>query len=286
LDNKGAPRFSLPGQGSLSDRRLRKAAEGRNTVLNPRDSAHPLFEDMWSANRPALCTMEHMYDHFYKVLWKLLLRVNRQSGTAQPILGGKKDDSGNAAKKTGYAMTFAGCRRGDGASTMAFNFARAFASYSSRSLLLVDGNVRDPVLHLQFTTEKRAGLTDLVEGKVTVEEAVMEITRGKYYFLRSGARSVNPMMLFESPEFFSVMEQFRERYDVIIVDSPPLMDNQEAALLASATDGLVMVLQADKTRWEVALSAVKDLEGAGVPVLGAILNKKQLLIPEPLYRLL
>jgi capsular exopolysaccharide synthesis family protein len=227
--------------------------------------------------------MEWMYDHFYKVLWKLLVRANRI-----PRAGGGASRSfkdGEPVRGAGYVLAFAGCSQGDGASTIAYNFACAFASYSSRSVLLVDGNVRQPVLHLQFPDEKQVGLTDLAEGQSSVEDAVLEITPGRYYFLRSGARSVNPVMLFESEDFFSVMEQLRARYDVVIFDCPPLLDNPEAILLANATDGLIMILQAEKTRWEAALAAVKDLESARIPVLGAILNKKQI-TPEPLSRLL
>jgi protein-tyrosine kinase len=246
-------------------------------MLSPRDGHLPNEN---GRNPASLCTMEWMYDHFYKVLWKLLVRANHRTPR-----GNRADGGGdNQSRRSGYAIALAGCRPGDGASTIAFNLACAFASYSSRSMLLVDGNVRDPVLHLQFSTEKKVGLTDLVEGRSSIEEAVLEITPGRYYFLRAGAKSVNPIMLYESPEFLSLMEQLRARHDVIIFDCPSLVDNPESALLASAMDGLIMVLQADKTRWEVALAAARDLEGVRIPILGAIMNKRRLVIPEPLYR--
>lgn len=250
-------------------------------MLSPREN-HGIIHP-GSTSPLVLCRMEWMYDHFYKVLWKLLVRANRLPGPRGAPPHNTKD---GRLTRAGYVLAFAGCRQGDGASTMAFNFACAFASYSSRSVLLVDGNVRQPILHLQFPAEKKAGLTDLIEGQSPLEEAVLEITPGRYYFLRSGAKSVNPVMLYESEGFFSVMEQLRARYDIIIFDCPPLIDNPEAILLAAATDGLIMVLQADKTRWEVALAAVKDLEDARIPVHGAILNKKQFVVPESLSRLL
>ena len=227
--------------------------------------------------------MEWMYDHFYKVLWKLLRRVGYPGG-ANTLAS--YSSSHNQARGRCYALAFAGCRQGDGASTMAFNFASAFASYSSKSILLIDGNVREPILHLQFPDKKREGLTDLVEGRSSVDEAVLEISPGRYYFLRSGAKSVNPVMLYESEDFLSVMQQLRTRYDLIIFDCPPLADNPESVLLASATDGLIMILQAGKTRWETALAAVRDLRETDIPILGAILNKKQPTFPESIYSLL
>jgi protein-tyrosine kinase len=250
-------------------------------MLSPRDSQYQINEKRRDPS--LLCSMEWMHDHFYKVLWKLSLQTE---GLGRPVDQPVHEVAVRGSKRPAYVIAFAGCSQGDGASTMAFNFACAFASYSSKSILLIDGNVRQPRLQLQFPDEKRIGLTDLVEGRSSLEETVLEITPARYYFLRSGAKSVNPIMLYESDDFLSLMGQLRARYDVIIFDCPPLVDNPESVLLASATDGLIMILQAEKTRWEVALAAVKDLEGARVPILGAILNKKQLPIPEPIYRLL
>ncbi len=72
---------------------------------------------------------------------------------------------------------------------------------------------------------------------------------------------------------------------VYCATTPPA-ESPESVLLASATDGLVLVLQAHKTRWELAKSTADDLEGARVPIVGAILNKGRLAIPGPLNRLL
>jgi protein-tyrosine kinase len=256
------------------------------TVLNPREVGPAGRDEGNALDGQALCTMEHLYDSFYKVLWKILVKAARQNGGEGKKLNGRKLINGAKERRPGYAMTFAGCREGDGASTMALNFACAFASYSSKSVLLVDGNLRNPVLHLQFTTKGKGGLTDLVEGTASIAETVTEVAPNKFYFLQSGAKFDSPIMLYESAEFLRVMEQLRATYELIIFDSPSLVDNPESTLLAAATDGLVMVLQAEKTRWEVALSARRDLEDAQVPVIGAVLNKKHLVIPEPLYRLL
>jgi len=266
-------------------RQQRDFMEGA-TVLNPREIGPAIGDEGSPLSSQALCTMEHLYDHFYKVLWKILVKAGHRNGAEARKSNGRKLTNGTKERKQGYAMTFAGCREGDGASTMALNFACAFASYSSRSVLLVDGNLRNPVLHLQFSTNGKGGLTDLVEGTVSITETVTEVAPNKFYFLRSGTKSVSPITLYESAEFLRVVEQLRATYDLIIFDSPSLVDNPESTLLAAATDGLVMVLQAEKTRWEVALSARRDLEDAQVPVIGAVLNKKHLVIPEPLYRLL
>ncbi len=228
-----------------------------------------------------------MYGRFYKVLWKLLLGragSNNRVVETEPDVATKRTTA-QKTTKNGYTIAFAGCRPGDGASTMAFNFASAFAANSSKSVILVDGNLHDPILHHQFTVKKKKGLSDLVAGRIEPEDLVTEVTAGRYYFLQAGASVANPVAVYESPAFVTLMEKLRERYDLVIVDSPPLVDSPEALVLASGMDGVIMVLQAEETRWKEARSAQEDLASIGIPLLGAILNKKHLVIPDVIARL-
>ena len=78
----------------------------------------------------------------------------------------------------------------------------------------------------------------------------------------------------------------RNIYDLIIFDSSPIIHYPETPMLASATDGLFLVLEAENTRWEVAEAARTNLEMAHVNILGAILNKRDYFIPPSIYRLL
>ncbi|HUJ68374.1 MAG TPA: hypothetical protein VLW86_02570, partial [Syntrophorhabdales bacterium] len=75
-----------------------------------------------------ICDLSAMHDYFYKVLWKLLRRLDRKSGSATADDEARLGGSGAVAlKKGGHALAFAGCEAGAGASTMAFNFASAFS---------------------------------------------------------------------------------------------------------------------------------------------------------------
>ena len=233
-----------------------------------------------------LRNMTFMYDHFYKVLWKILMRAERENnGAALKPKEGNGNGRAARAKKGGYAIAFAGVRGGEGASTMAFNFATAFAVSCPKSVVLVDGNLRSPILHYQFEIrKKKKGLVDLIQGKGDVEDAAAEITSKRYYFMQAGQRIDNPIALYESAKFPLLMQKLRDRFDLVIFDSSSVLDNPESLLLASRMDGLVLVVQAGRTRWEVARSAKRDLESAGVNVLGAILNKQRFVIPEAIYK--
>ncbi len=226
-----------------------------------------------------------MHDQFYKVLWKLLIEAGRENNGANHKAG---ETNGNTkekrAKKTGYAVAFAGVKEGEGASTMAFNFASAFAENSSRSVVLVDGNLGDPVLHHEFEVKKKKGLVDVIAGKATLEDAVTEVLSKKYYFLQAGETEKNPVTIFESAKFSLLVQKLREQYDLVIFDSPSVLGSSGTELVASNMDGLILVVQANRTRWEVARSAKRDLDSAHIRVLGAILNKQQFIIPEAIYK--
>ncbi len=159
------------------------------------------------------------------------------------------------------------------------NFAFAFANNSPRRLILVDANTRNPILHHKFSASRDGGLTDVLLEKTSLRNAITQVVPERFYFLQAGQRLNNPVNLYGSTRFVAVMEELQKMADLIIFDSAPIMDSPETTLLSHRTNGLIMVLQAEKTRREVARAAQQDLESARVRVLGAILNKKRQVIP-------
>jgi capsular exopolysaccharide synthesis family protein len=237
-----------------------------------------------------LCNLRNLYDHFFKTLWKLIIELdeNKNDESEELITKKRKSNSRKTKKKKekriNHTIVFSGFRRGDGASTMSLNFANAFAENSSNSVVLVDGNLRDPVLHNQFKLKKKKGLFDALQGKAGIQDITTEIIPKKLFFIPAGQQTKNPITLYESSKYGSLLKQLREKYDLVIFDSAPLLGNPETILLANKTDGLIMVLNAEVTRWEVARSVKDDLEGANVRILGAILNRKQFVIPQAIYK--
>lgn len=237
-----------------------------------------------------LCNLKNMYDHFFKTLWKLKIELDelkKEDGKEQitkKTVGRKPKIKKD--KQINNAIIFSGFRRGDGASTMSLNFANAFAENSSNSVVLVDGNLRDPILHNQFRSNKKKGLYDALYGNAGLPDIVNEIIPKRLFFISAGQQSKNPISLFESNKFDNLLKQLREKFDLTIFDSAPLLGNPETILLANKTDGLIMILNAEVTRWEVARSVKDELEGSNVRILGAILNRKQFIIPQAIYKLL
>jgi capsular exopolysaccharide synthesis family protein len=230
-----------------------------------------------------------MHDHFYRVMWALITnpaaRAEGRAGRLRPTGRRTEEAADKGPGKTAFAVAFAGCEPGAGASTMAFNFASAYAASSPGRVLLVDGNLREPALHRQFAVGETRGLAGLIEGNVEIEDAVREIVFRRYYFLQAGRPATNPVSIYGSSKFLSIMQKLRERYDVIIFDAPALLDHAETAMLSARMDGLVMVLRAGKTRRAEAEAAVRDLRATGAVLLGAVINRRRHPIPAAVYRL-
>jgi len=226
------------------------------------------FHDV-SADNSDLRVMKNVFDRFYSVIRNLL--------TAST---GKDQE-----KRALSSLVFSACNQGEGASTMALNFALAFAENSGAKAVLIDGDLRSPVLHKHFNVRREDGLVELIEGDTTLQKALVPIKSPQFYFIPSGKSVEKPVVLFESDRFASLLAEVRTQFDLLIFDSSPLIRYPETNILASRLDGLIMVLQAESTKWEVAQAAKDAAERAGASILGAILNKKQFFIPEKIYRL-
>jgi protein-tyrosine kinase len=206
--------------------------------------------------------LTHLFDYFYKVLIDLSRKNARRS----------------------CAVVFSSCNRGEGVSTIALNCATALASDPSLRVLLVDGNLRRPALHEYFGVPREHGFADLIQGDIDQSEAIRQVSPGSLSFISAGRPAQAYVSLFETPGFIPLIEELRAAFDYIIFDSSPIMAAPETPLLASRLDGMIMVLQSEETRWEVAAAAQTNIERANVALLGAILNKKKLYIPAVLYR--
>jgi protein-tyrosine kinase len=206
--------------------------------------------------------LTHLFDYFYKII---------------------RDISSKNTHKSS-AVVFSSCNSGEGSSTIALNCAAALAADPSLRVLLVDGNLRRPSLHEYFGVPREHGLADLIQRDITPAEAIRKVQPDSLSFISAGRPAQTNVSLFEAPSFAPLIEQLRTAFDYIIFDSSPIMAAPETPLLASWLDGMIMVLQSEATRWEVAAAAQKNIERAHVTLLGAILNKKKLYIPTAIYR--
>ena len=159
----------------------------------------------------------------------------------------------------------------DGKSTMTSNLGISIAQ-AGKSILLVDGDLRKPRLHKIFGINPTVGLsnvlTDGVDWRtVTAPSPVPGLT-----LLPCGPRPSNPAELLTTPRFHQVVEEWRQAYDFVLIDTPPLLAVSDPSIVAARVDGVVLVLRLVKNGQPNAERAREILGGLGANVFGVVVN--------------
>ena len=168
----------------------------------------------------------------------------------------------------------------EGKSSVASNLATvAIAKYEK--VLLIDCDLRKPVQHKIFKVSNKLGISNLMKEKSEID---LEIggyfqkfkdnsTDGKLYVLTSGKSVPNPQEMLASDRFKELIEKFREMFDYIIIDCPPLNAVADAIPVSSIVDGTLFVVSAMDTAKQEAKNALTMLQRNGANVLGSVLTK-------------
>lgn len=160
----------------------------------------------------------------------------------------------------------------EGKSTATANLAVSMAHQKER-ILLIDANLRDPHIHFIFKISNELGLADVLSGQVELNDALYQTEIGKLAILPSGQLKSNPAELLGSESMEKLFQQALQEYDVILIDSPPVLEVTDTKLLANKSDGVILVICEGKTAIEKATEAKKALEFAKAKIYGVILNK-------------
>jgi capsular exopolysaccharide synthesis family protein len=160
---------------------------------------------------------------------------------------------------------------GDGKSTLSANLAISIAQ-SGRKVVLVDADFRRPRLHRLFRVKAVAGLATVIAGGAEPFACVQESGIGGLAVLPAGPRPLNPAELLTSPRLEEVLEQLRERYDYVVVDTPPLLAVTDPCVIAPRVDGVLLNLRIGKNSRPAAERAREMLAALGAKVLGVVVN--------------
>ncbi len=161
----------------------------------------------------------------------------------------------------------------DGKSTVAFNLAKGAAAMGKR-VLLIDADLRSPKLHKMIGLPNEKGLSQaLAQDDLDIYETILVSPFDDNLFvLTAGAIPPDPTRLLSSQKMKDLMTEFDQVFDLIIYDTPPLIGLADANLLATHTNGLMMVVGVEKTDRQAFELAWREVQMAGVPVLGMVAN--------------
>lgn len=161
----------------------------------------------------------------------------------------------------------------DGKTLVALHLASTVAARGKR-VLIVDADLRRGRLHRMFQLGRGGGLYELVTQKITIEEATRRTWIPNVDVLTTGdvPLKLSPLRVFEHPELAKVIEQLKDRYDLVVFDTPPVPLVSDALLLANCVDGAVAVARAKKTSRALTRRLAEQLIGARVNLIGWLLN--------------
>ncbi|HFK1400100.1 MULTISPECIES: CpsD/CapB family tyrosine-protein kinase [Bacillus] len=164
-------------------------------------------------------------------------------------------------------------RYGEGKSTITVNLAVSIAQKGEK-VLVIDANLRTPIIHEMFGVENTMGLTDILNGKTNLVGAVKKTGMESLDILTSGPVPFNPSEVLSSDVMDMLIQKAMERYDIILFDSSPVLEVTDTSVLADKCEGVLLVIRYNHTVNEDALETKRALSFTKSRILGAILNGK------------
>ncbi|HYW11509.1 MAG TPA: polysaccharide biosynthesis tyrosine autokinase, partial [Longimicrobium sp.] len=166
----------------------------------------------------------------------------------------------------------------DGKTTTSSNVAATFAQQGMR-VVLVDCDLRRPRIHEVFGMDKEPGLSQLILGYNGVEEVIRPSGVENLSIISSGTPPPNPSELLGSERMMTVLRDLREHFDLVVLDTPPVLLAPEASVLAAGADGVVLVVRAGVTQRAAAQDASQQLHTVGANLVGTVLNDPDAKLP-------
>jgi capsular exopolysaccharide synthesis family protein len=179
-----------------------------------------------------------------------------------------------------------GCHRGTGATTTAASMAATLAHGKKLKVLVADVNFRTPKLGRVFNVRTSEGLSDVIEEGLPLDTGLQATDRRNLSVLPTGRISRYPAEVFEGAGVDQFIEDLRTRFDFVIFDGAPLLEFPDAYALVPRVDGVILVVQAERTSIDDAQRAQRNIEEAGGRLLGVIINRQHNYVPARVRKLL
>lgn len=160
----------------------------------------------------------------------------------------------------------------EGKTTLAVQLAASIARASGDCTLLIDADLRSSRIRRLFGVSKQHGLATVLARRVSLDEAIFPTDDPRIHLLPAGDVVANPHQLVGAGGFDGVLDELRQLYRHIVIDTPPLLDGSETLMIARAADACLLCAMRDKSRLSKVTDAWERLLAAGIHPMGAVLN--------------
>jgi protein-tyrosine kinase len=162
---------------------------------------------------------------------------------------------------------------GEGKTLTAINLAISFSHQFNKTVLLVDSVLRKPAVHQLLGLEDGPGLSDCLVGKKTMMDGLVNPGMDRIVILRGGTPHTNSAELLGSQRMKDLLREIKDRYPerFIIIDSSPVLTSADPLVLANLVDGILLVVEAEKTKKEDVLRILDVMKNK--PIIGTVFNK-------------
>lgn len=163
---------------------------------------------------------------------------------------------------------------GEGKTTTIGNLAVVFGQQGKR-VLVIDADLRKPQLHEMFQVQTQVGLSKVLSGQATLEQGIKKTNIESISVLTSGPIPPNPAELLTFRAMDELLEQAYKMFDIVLIDTPPVLLVADAQIVANKCDGTILVARSEVTEKAKLIKAKQLLDNTSSKILGVILNDKK-----------
>lgn len=201
--------------------------------------------------------------------WNVYERLNTPAEEAYRVLRTNIQFCGVDKQLKTLAIT--SCSPGEGKTTTAINLSISMAK-SGKKTLLMDADLRKPMINKRFGGINSSGVSNWIAGNATLDEIIKSSNIENLYLIDSGPKPPNPAELLASPRFGELLKELSEKFDMVIIDTPPLGNVIDSALVSACADGTLLLVKAKTVDYRTALKVKEQLEKANARIIGVVLN--------------
>ena len=193
----------------------------------------------------------------------------------------------NNKKNTMRSIVVTSSLHSEGKTITTLNLGMVIAQSTQKpKVLLIDGDMRRGRVSRYLGVPQKFGLSEILTGKKKVSDVIFNIDVDNLTFIASGAVPENPAELLGSNKMKRLMEDMKNEFDYILVDTPPIISVTDSGIIGAISDGVLMVIQAGRTQRGIIKRAEELLHQSHSKVIGHVLTNIEYHLPEYLYRYL